>query len=406
MKVLTTIFEELVPISGGGTPRVSNIVRSLAKRGHEVYVACSIGVSKKVAIEELGCSDLLPLQGVSRLDRRKMIKYMYVYPLNILRVINYARELKPDLIISHNSIAGLSALLAKRLGVQCLTALDLTDLLFEYLEDYDWMGWLKAATFLGRRLEKDVLCQSDRIITISQAMKGIISGYGACSKKIDVVHDGVDTSIFRAVDGCQLRREHAPAAEHVLIFHGVIDPQDGPELLVEAARVVIEKHPATSFWLVGDGTAVPNLKQKVREYGLDGKFFFSGWVRQVDVPRYISASDLGLVILPDALSARGRVTLKEFEYWACGVPAILPRLPALMEIAREGEASLFYQPGDHSDLAAKIIRLLEDDALRREMGMRGQRMVEDKFEWHRLADRFVELCESYQAIQGPLEAKA
>ena len=152
-----------------------------------------------------------------------------------------------------------------------------------------------------------------------------------------------------------------------------------------------------SFWLIGDGAAVPGLKQKVGEYELEEKFFFSGWVQQADVPRYITASDLGLVVLPDILSARGRVTLKEFEYWACGVPAILPALPALKEIAKEGEASLFYQPGDHEDLAAKIVQLLKDETLRKEMGMRGQRIVQGKFEWRKLTSQFVGLCEKYVA---------
>ncbi|GAH91222.1 unnamed protein product, partial [marine sediment metagenome] len=53
--------------------------------GHRVYVASSIGVGRESALRELGCVDLLPLKGVSRLDRRKMLKYLYVHPLSILR---------------------------------------------------------------------------------------------------------------------------------------------------------------------------------------------------------------------------------------------------------------------------------------------------------------------------------
>jgi len=36
MKALVVIFEELVPISGGGTPRTVSIIRSLVEKGHEV----------------------------------------------------------------------------------------------------------------------------------------------------------------------------------------------------------------------------------------------------------------------------------------------------------------------------------------------------------------------------------
>jgi glycosyltransferase involved in cell wall biosynthesis len=180
-----------------------------------------------------------------------------------------------------------------------------------------------------------------------------------------------------------------------LIFHGVIDPQDGPELLIEAAPTILQHHPRTRFWMIGDGTAVPDLKARAAAAGLSDRFYFSGWVLQGDVARYISASDLGLVILPDVLSARGRVTLKEFEYWACGVPAVLPRLPALQEVVGDEAASLFYTPGDAGDLAAKVNELLADDERRQQMGRAGQQRVAEKFEWQALTGEIARLCEQY-----------
>lgn len=395
MRVLVSIFEKVVPISGGGTPRISSLVKAFVARGHEVHVASSIAVPKREAVELLGCEDWLPLQGVNRLGKWKMAKYTVAFPCNIFRVAEHVRKLKPDLIVSHNSIAGYGALLGKAMSRQSLTVLDLTDLLFEYLEDYSEGGWLRAVTGGGRLLENKTIVDSDRIITISEAMKEILVQHGAQGARIDVVPDGVDVSVFRPVDGQELRREYARGASRVIIFHGVIDPQDDPGLLVDAARLILPKHPDTHFWLVGDGSAVPGLKRQVSKHSLENSFYFSGWVEQQEIPSYICASDIGVVVLPDVLSARGRVTLKEFEYWACGVPAVLPRLPALQEVAEEGVTALFYEPGDEADLAAKICQLLEDDDLRRKLGENGYAAVREKFEWGMLATRFVQLCEIY-----------
>jgi len=395
VRVLVTIFEKLVPISGGGTPRVSSLIKAFVARGHEVHVASSIAVAKREAIDLLGCQDWLPLQGVNRLGKWKMPKYTVAFPSNILRVAEHVRKLRPDLVVSHNSIAGYGALLGKKLSRQALTVLDLTDLLFEYLEDYSKRGWLRAVMSGGRLLENKTIVDSDRIITISEAMKDILVQHGAQHDRIEVVPDGVDVTIFRPVDGQELRREYARGASRVIIFHGVIDPQDDPGLLVDAARLILPKHPDTHFWLVGDGSAVPGLKMEVSRHSLEDNFYFSGWVEQDEIPSYICASDIGLVVLPDVLSARGRVTLKEFEYWACGVPAILPRLPALQEVAEEGVTALFYEPGDEGDLAAKIRVLLEDDELRTKLGKKGYAVVRERFEWGMLASRFVELCEKY-----------
>jgi glycosyltransferase involved in cell wall biosynthesis len=396
LKALVVIFEELVPISGGGTPRTASIIRSLAERGHEVYVAASFGVSRAQALQELGASGLLALSGVSRMDPGKMRKYALTYPLNILRTAAYAWRLGPDVVLSHNTAAGFAALLGRLFRRRTTTVLDLTDLLFEYLDDYRGR-WLRLAATAGRWMERTSVRRSQRIITISGAMREIlVRDYGARPERIDIVHDGVDTRIFHRQEAGGLRAARAPDADHVLIFHGVIDPQDGPELLVEAAPAILARHPRTTFWMVGDGTAVPGLKARVQAAGLAARFFFSGWVPQAEVARYISASDLGLVILPDVLSARGRVTLKEFEYWACGVPAILPRLPALQEVVGDEAASLFYTAGDATDLADKVNLLLADSERRQQMGRSGQQRVADSFEWRALTAEIARLCEQYQ----------
>jgi glycosyltransferase involved in cell wall biosynthesis len=396
VRALVTIFEELVPSSGGGTPRISNIIKALVRKGHEVYVASSIGVKKREAVSHLGCADLLPLLSVSRLSPNKMVKYLYAHPLNIGQVVRYAMKIKPHLVISHNSIAGFAALLAKRFQKDCLVVLDLTDLLFEYLKDYHPRGWMKLAQLLGKHLEKKTIRESDKIITISNSMKDILLVYGAQSENVEVVCDGVDTKIFKPTYQGELRNRFGKNAENIVIFQGVIDSQDSPEIITHAAKEVVKKHRGTTFWIVGNGTAVPILKQEVTESNLTRHFYFSGWVKQEEVARYVSASDIGLVILPNSLSARGRVTLKEFEYWACAIPVIAPRLPALEEVVEEGKTGFFYEPENHKDLAEKINLLIEDNKLKKEMGKRGMRVVEDKYEWEKLADQFVGECEIYQ----------
>ncbi len=395
MKVLVTIFEELVPLSGGGTPRISNIIKALTKKGHQVYVASSIGVRKEEAVDQLGCADIVPLLRVSRLSPNKMIKYLYAHPLNICRVIRYVRKIKPDLIVSHNSIAGLAALWARFSNKKCLTVLDLTDLLFEYLQDYQSGKWMRLVQFIGKRLERKVIRESSKIVTISNCMKRILLTYGAKSDNIEVVCDGVDTKIFNRTDAKELRREFGKNFKSIAIFQGVVDPQDDPEIILDAAREVLKKHPQTMFWIIGDGTALPGLRQKVIEGKLSEYFYFSGWVRQEELSRYISASDIGLVILPDIISARGRVTLKEFEYWACGIPVIAPRLPALEEVIEEKKTGLFYQPGDFKSLAEKITLLIENEENRKKMGQRGMELVKKKFEWQKLASHYVNTCQDF-----------
>jgi glycosyltransferase involved in cell wall biosynthesis len=397
MKVVVAIFEQLIPISGGGTPRTAHIVRALVRRGHEVHVAASFGVPPAQACPELGCAGALSLPHVSRLDRRKMLKYLLAYPWNIARLALHIWRLRPDVVVSHNTVAGFGALVGKALSPNTVTVLDLTDLLFEYLESYG-SRWIQYVLAVGRALERCTVRRSDHIVTISRAMRDILAAdYQVPAARVDVVHDGVDSTVFYPQDGTRVRRRVSPWARHICISHGVIDPQDEPELLVEAAPMVVERFPQTAFWWVGDGAAVPGLRRRAEELGLSDRFVFSGWITQRQVTEYVNACDVGIVVLPDVLSARGRVTLKEFEYWACGKPAVLPRLPALQEIIPEGEASLFFRPGDAHDLADKICSLLAHDGRREEMGEAGRRMVVERFEWRVLTEELARLCEQYAA---------
>jgi glycosyltransferase involved in cell wall biosynthesis len=403
MKVLLTIFEELYPLSGGGTPRVSNLAQAFARKGHEVGVAAGIGSSDEEARKYLRCGPIWNLRAVSRLDPKKMKKYLIAHPVNIFKLAGAIARYKPDLVVSHNTIAGYGALWGKRLAGKRLAGgspflvLDLTDVLFEYLDDYSSGGWLKQVQKGGRMIEGAAIRRSDKIITISRAMKTILLDYGAEAGKVDVVCDGVDLAIFKKLEARDLRAKYAAGRETVVLFQGVIDPQDGPELLVASARAVLAEHPKTSFWVVGGGTAIPTLEKLVREAGVEKDFFFSGWVTQAEVARYLSAGDIGLVILPDIVSARGRVTLKEFEYWACGCSVVAPRLPALEEVIEDGKTGLFYKAGDQNDFAEKIKALIRDPARSRRMGAEGMKLVSEKYRWEKLADDFVSLCEGYLA---------
>lgn len=395
MRVFVTIFERLVPISGGGTPRIGSIIKAFVERGHEVSVSASFASNVEDAQKILECRDIFQLRDVDRLDKHKMAKYLLFHPINISKTVYGAVKTKPDIIIAHNSIAGWAEILAKKV-TGCLTVVDMTDLLFEYLQSYQKNSWTRHLQKFGEKFEEKVIREADKIITISEAMKKILVQKGAKQENVDVVYDGVRLDLFkpREKDAEAMRQKYAAEAENVIMFHGVIDPQDHPEIIVEAAKNIIKEHPRSMFWLIGDGAAIPRIKDKLRRMGVEKNFFISGWIPFEKVPSFISACDVGLVILPDTLSARIRVTLKGFEYWACEKPIVVSGLPALKEIVTPGLTGVLYKPGCPQDLAEKICTLLEDGRLSRQMGRAGRELVEKKFSWKKLATEFVTICES------------
>ncbi|MEW6743418.1 MAG: glycosyltransferase family 4 protein [Planctomycetota bacterium] len=405
MKVLSVLFERLLPPSGGGTPRTRALIDALRRRGHEVHVTCGSELEPQKTRELLGVESHQPLLEVDRLDRNKMLKYLVCHPINIRRTVAHARRVRPDVVVAHNAVAGLAALEVRRRLPGVRFVLDLTDLLFDYLDAYaDGNGrsrfWLGCMGKAGRLLEHKAIRQADRVITMSEAMRTILIDLGAAANRTVVVPDGVDTGKFRPFRNDRLRASISPWAESVVVFHGVVDPQDEPLLLVDAAKAIVKDHPRTAFWVVGDGAALLPMRRRVVQSGLSRHFHFTGWVPASLVPRYVAAADLGLVILPDARSARGRLTLKGFECWAVGIPVVLPDLPGLSEVVQHADAARTYEPGKAASLAASVHELLADRSLRRELGERGLQMVGEHYAWDRLGEAMSVQIERAAAPRG------
>jgi len=397
MRFFVVIFEKLIPISGGGTPRIRSVIDALVKRGHEVSVAASFDEDANDSREILNCHRVFPLRNVRRVDKNKMVKYLLFHPINIFKVVDAARRIKPDIIIAHNSIAGFAGMLAKKL-TGCFTVVDMTDMLFEYLSHYPKP--FSLVRHLGTYVEDRVIRQADKIVIISNAMKKKLIQKGAKRESMDVVYDGVTPALFRLdkVVAAKLRQKYAAGSENVVMFHGVIDPQDRPEILAEAAMSVLKRNPNTIFWIVGDGAAVSMMRDKARKSGIEKHFFFSGWIPYQKIPEFISACDVGLVILPSAASGEVRVTLKGFEYWACEKPIVVAELPALKEIVMPWRTGLFYKPEDPTDLAEKICILLDDKRLGQKMGKAGRQLVEKKYNWSTLSNQFAAICEDFYGL--------
>ena len=73
---------------------------------------------------------------------------------------------------------------------------------------------------------------------------------------------------------------------------------------------------------------------------------------------------------------------------AAGIPVIASRIGGLPYTVSDGLTGLLFEPGNPFDLAEKIARLLDDPALRREMGLAGRRRFEEDFTWEDVIERY------------------
>ena len=181
----------------------------------------------------------------------------------------------------------------------------------------------------------------------------------------------------------------------LVLYLGTMGPQEGVDLLVESAARIAAARADTTFVLIGAGSEVRRLKAMVQGKGLSELVHFTGRIPDHELGDYVSSADV--CVAPDPKNPlNDKSTMnKVLQYMAYGRPVALFDLTEGRRTA--GDAALYARPNDPEDFAARIVELLDSEALRIELGRRGRRRIEERFNWDR--DKAV-LVEAYRAALG------
>jgi len=180
---------------------------------------------------------------------------------------------------------------------------------------------------------------------------------------------------------------------------GALAPWKGQRVFLQAAERVSRAMPEVEFLIVGDEIYDTTghrgfrqeLEREVAARGLSSRVRFTGF--RADVAAILRELDV-LVHCAVEPEPFGRVLV---EAMACGLPVVASRGGATEEIVREGETGVLIPPGDAAHLAAVLLTLLRDPALRARMGRAARAWVEQTFDLRAHVRRFEAL---YDALLG------
>jgi len=183
---------------------------------------------------------------------------------------------------------------------------------------------------------------------------------------------------------------------YLVLYLGTMGPQEGVDLFLEAAARIARLRSDVGFVIVGEGSEVPRLKSMTRNLGLEEVVRFTGRISDADLADYLSTADV--CVAPDPKNPMNdKSTMnKVLQYMAYARPVVLFDLTEGRRAA--GDAALYAKPNDPADFAAKILQLLESDALRHDLGQRGRRRIEEELNWE---CEKIALLDAYRAALGP-----
>ena len=169
--------------------------------------------------------------------------------------------------------------------------------------------------------------------------------------------------------------------DHLLVYLGVMGPQDGVDLALRAMHHIVHVRGRTdvALTLIGDGDAGADLRRLATELGLDRYVEFTGRAPDELVARLLSTADIGLS--PDPKNPLNDVSTmnKTMEYMAFELPVVAFDLVETRVSA--DHAAVYAEPNWVDDFADRVLELLDDEVRRKQMGAAGRRRVEDVLAW-------------------------
>jgi len=172
----------------------------------------------------------------------------------------------------------------------------------------------------------------------------------------------------------------------IAIAVGRFTYQKGFDLLVESWKEVNQRHPDWQLHIYGEGEKMPLLNQ-VHSLGLSDSCFLQDPVENIQ-DKYVESS---IFILSSRFEGFGMVIA---EAMACGVPPVSFACPCgPRDIITSGEDGLLAEPENTQDLARKICYLIENEAIRIEMGKKARKSAE-RFRIDKIMNQWKELFES------------
>ncbi len=245
-------------------------------------------------------------------------------------------------------------------------------------------------------LERQTFRTADRVISTNESYRRIALSRGGCRPEfVKVVRSGPETRIMRPIVP-----EGRPADDaYVLAYLGIMGPQDGVDTVLDVMDELVKVRGRRDVRavLMGFGDCLEELRADCTARGLDEVVTFTGRVDRVQIAEHLSAADVGLC--PDAKSPLNDVSTmnKTMEYMAYALPSVCFDLAETR--VSGGDAVLYAPAGDMLGFADRIERLLDDDELRVDVGLRARQRVSEVLDWQQQAEVYVSV---FRDLVGPV----
>lgn len=348
---------------GGTESHLVTVLPRLAEAGLDISVFCLTDRGPRAAeLEQAGVRVVAGSRLASR--REKRLLYPLQAALDCSALYAFARQWRPHVahfFLPGPYLLGAPVAMAAQIPIKVMSRRSLAHY------QRNWIG--------ARHVERLLHPRMTAIVGNCRAILRELKDEGVAETKLRLIYNGIESSgamhdkgEARAVLGLD-----ADALIGIVVANLI--PYKGHRDLIDALALAAPKlPPGWQMLCVGAGYDLkPELEALAAEKGLGVNVRFLG--QRFDVPRLLQAADFG--VLPSR--ANEGFSNAILESMRAGLPMIVTDIGGNAEAVVDGETGFVVPPADTAALAAALLRLAHDPALRRKLGEAGRERLARHF---------------------------
>jgi glycosyltransferase involved in cell wall biosynthesis len=197
---------------------------------------------------------------------------------------------------------------------------------------------------------------------------------GISRERIAVLYNGISSEKFHVALSTREAKARLGLPEDVITVAMVarMEPPKNYKMLIDAANIVVRQEPQSLFLIVGQGSMEKEIREYVHSLELSGKVVFLG--RRADIPEILAAVDIS-VLASDSEGLPNTI----IEAMVAGKPIVCTDYRGHEEIMVHGENALISPCGNADKFAENILRLIQDEPLRRRISHNALQYAQKQF---------------------------
>jgi glycosyltransferase involved in cell wall biosynthesis len=184
----------------------------------------------------------------------------------------------------------------------------------------------------------------------------------------------------------------------MLLCVGRLAGRKGVHHIFDAFKKVLEKEKKVKLLIVGEGPQKGRLQTKAKALGLDGNLVFIGKLPFPELMALYATADI--FVYHSLWEGYGLIIS---EALASGTPVVSSKVGGAPEMITYGKSGYYFEVGNSDKMAEYILKLINDDDLRRKMGKYARKNMVEKYDWRKIVRSTIRLYDN--VIDDPRNEK-